>query len=111
MTNIDRAALTVWEASRGAGEPLSGIASYYTAAALADAAPPLLLPDLLPEPDECCEVDIDPLLVRIDTATRNVCLEDPDPYEGRAIYMTPDEARGVALSLIAAADDAERNQA
>ena len=109
MTNIDRAARMVWDASRAAGEPLSAIASDYIAAAIADATPPLLLPDL-PEPDGFCEGDLDPLLVRIDTATRNICLEDPDPYEGRAIYMTHDEARGVALSLIAAANHAERNQ-
>ncbi|WP_312980994.1 hypothetical protein [Corynebacterium sp.] len=109
MTNIDRAARMVWDASRAAGEPLSAIASDYIAAALADATPPLLLPDL-PEPDGFSDWDMDPLVVRIDTATRDVCLEDPDPYEGRAIYMSPDEARGVALSLIAAANDAERNQ-
>ena len=108
MSNVTRATLVINETYadeyvRAHMTPLK------VAQALADATPPLLMPDL-PVRDEFGEWGIDPLVVRIDTATRDVCLEDTDPYEGRAIYMLPDKAREVALALLAAASYAERNK-
>jgi hypothetical protein len=50
-------------------------------------------------------------VVRVDRPTRNVRLEYVDPYEGQEVHMFSDEAREVALFLLAAADYAERNQA
>ncbi|MDN6428183.1 hypothetical protein [Acidipropionibacterium jensenii] len=108
MANIDRAAeiiedrLARWEVTHY--EPNSD----YLAQALADAG--LLAPDL-PEPDGFCVWDMDNLVVRVDRPTRNVRLEYVDPYEGQEVHMFSDEAREVALFLLAAADYAERNQA
>lgn len=114
-TNIDRAARAVWEASRGVGAPLSVIASDHIAAALADATPPLLMP-ALPEPD------IDGLWRTEHEKTRSYVrigsvYEDNDrivvsDYEGSrrtSMYLTLEEARDMAYTLLAAADYAEEH--
>lgn len=105
-TNIYRAARTVWWASRGAGEPLSAITSDYIAAALADATPTLLMPDL-PEP-----VEKDGLIYFGD---KDDTYAFPD---GRVMtihgdswgYATAEELRARAYNLLAAANYAEKNQ-
>ena len=108
-TNIDRAALTVWEASRGVGEPLSGIASYHIAAVLADATPSLLLPDL-PEPTRWKQHK-EPEWDACDTTVF------PAGYEGRVVVeegagsweATAVDIRALALAMLAAAKYAEEN--
>lgn len=70
----------------------------------------LLMPDL-PEPDGFCDWDMDPLAVRIAKAAGKIYLAYLDPYEGQQISMFPDQAREVALAILAAATYAERNQA
>ena len=113
MNNIERAARAIAEsACRELAQP-DDIIPYLTQRNLTRAqhlaAEGLLMPDL-PEPDWFCEWGIDPLVVRIDTVTNQVCLEDSDVYQGSEIYMSPDEAREAAFALLAAADYAERNQ-
>lgn len=105
-TNINSAANTVWEASRGVGEPLSAIASEYIAAAFAKATPTLLMPDL-PEPAE------EEGLIYFG--------DDPNTYafpDGRVMtingdswcYATAEELRARAYNFLAAANYAEKNQ-
>lgn len=110
-TNIERAARTVWEASRGVGEPLSAIASDHIAAVLADATRPLLMPDL-PEPTRWKQNE-EPKWDVCDTTV------SPAGYEGRVIVEDFDDqweasagdVRALAYAMLAAANYAERNQA
>lgn len=103
MTNTERAARTVWEASRGVGEPLSAIASDHIAAALADAG--LLMPDL-PEPvaDEVGELEWG----GIARWEPDGSLQVTDDLYGET---SPHYLRATALAMLAAANYAERNQA
>jgi len=114
MTNIDRAARTVWEASRGAGEPLSAIASDYIAAALADAG--LLMPEL-PEPQLVPTGMEDRVYLSwrsdpVDVEQSARITELFTPGESFPILsLDADESRCLGLRLLAAANHAERNQA
>lgn len=113
-TNIDRAARAVWEASRGVGEPLSVIASDHIAAALADATPPLLMPDL-PEPTNWTQEHYSnlPTWFDLDVTVKKGAVEfhhgGYTTGENDEIY-SPASARDLAYALLAAANYAEKNQ-
>lgn len=115
MTNIDRAAevLADWADSEGG---LSDIDRDYDgdltggAEALADATPPLLMPDL---PDPVTDNDG---WVLWDSSSVTEAGYHPEKGlwtydDGRMVQDSPERLREVACIYLAAADYAERNQA
>lgn len=130
MTNIERAAGLLWLPEPYLSNDECDDQACELAQALADATPPLLIPDL-PEPyiskfdtfavfsrDEDSEdgADID---VRVETGShrRGRIAIDLDPSSGSdngftlvRAYVSPQWCREAAVLLLAAADYAERNQ-
>lgn len=112
MTNIDRAAEVLWLPEPHLSTSECDDQARELAKALADATPPLLMPDL-PEPDNTYPewlaggASISPVP---DTGGVTIEWEDREDTGrgtvGRILYLTPDQV----LAILAAASYTERNQ-
>lgn len=108
MTNIDRAAELLWLPEPHLSSSECGDQARELAQALADATPPLLMPDL-PEP----EIDSDGWATW-DSSSVTEAGYHPEKGlwtydDGRMVQDSPERLREVAYIYLAAADYAERN--
>ena len=105
-TNIDRAAEILGVEQRRLGYPDGGL-PYAAAQALADANPPLLMPNLPKPTDQYVPEWESPSNEHHAVSTNK---SGTIRIWGPTSEYTPKESRDLALALLAAADCAEKNQ-